>query len=896
MASAAGCLLPRSNHDPVEGGIEAHHMQRFPPGHPQSPPLADGEMLDAIVLADHRSVLQNDLALTRRQIGVEERLHRAVVIGQAEILALGLGGGPQTETLSLLACFALAHLTEGKDQFSQHLLGEVVEEVALVLAGIQPPQQLVPATPISGHRQRLTSSGMADPGVMASGETTDLTLGAGPGQHRAELDLPVAAGTGQGGDPAAIAIQQEINDLALEVLAEIHHMVGNPQLLTDGGCVHQAFGTAGALAAHQPQGETLHLPAGLHQQGGREGAVDPPGEAHHHAVIAGPGPQSLQARRPGGGGGYSIGVVIGNGEAHRQDGERTERLVALPFPSHHGSLLPLAAVTPRPDPSRCWPRRDADHLLLRGQQMAELEAELFASGLPVEALMEKAALAVSRRLLALQDRGGAGRIPAEGVVVLVGPGHNGGDGLVVARELHLAGIPVRLWSPFQRRKPLTEQHWRHARWLGIPMLVDPPPAEGTELWIDALFGNGQTRAPGPEIEALLEARKYASRDASRALVAIDVPTGLCSDSGALLGSTAARADLTLCIGLWKRGLVQDLALSWVGRLERVDLGLPRRLLEHLPADQPLGLGGPPADPASDAQGDDWEAPRPVPDPAAGKYDRGRLLVIAGSARYRGAGHLALAGASASGCGSLRAALPPEMGELLWMVHPHVVLEEPPLGPSHFERLDAVLVGPGLGPRPEAQQPGSDRPLVEPWWDPLQRFPGLLVLDADGLNRVTPVWLSQRQGPTWITPHGGEFGRLFPDLAAFPPLEAAAKAARRTGVTVLLKGARSVIAAADGRRWQLLQACGGAARAGLGDVLAGYAAGLGSRSSACGCLDGALLAVAALDHALAGCRCTELHGPGGATPQAIAAALAWAPQGSDPSQPVGKTVIHPANPG
>lgn len=540
-------------------------------------------------------------------------------------------------------------------------------------------------------------------------------------------------------------------------------------------------------------------------------------------------------------------------------------------------------MSPKPDPLRSWPRRDADHLLISGQQMAELEAELFASGLPVEALMEKAALAVSRRLLAQGDRGGAGRIPAEGVVVLAGPGHNGGDGLVVARELHLAGIPVRLWSPFQRRKPLTEQHWRHARWLGIPVLMDPPPAEGSELWIDALFGNGQTRACGPEIEALLEARNCASRS----LVAIDVPTGLCGDSGALLGKTAARADLTLCIGLWKRGLLQDLALRWVGQLERVDLGLPRRLLKHLPADQPLGLGGPPADPATDAQGDAWEAPRPVPDPAAGKYERGRLLVIAGSARYRGAGHLALAGASASGCGSLRAALPLEMGDLLWMVHPHAVLEAPPLGPSNFERLDAVLVGPGLGPKPEAQQPGSDRSLAEPWWDPLQRFAGLLVLDADGLNRVTSAWLSKRQGPTWITPHGGEFGRLFPDLAGSQPLEAAAEAARRTGVTVLLKGARSVIAAADGRRWQLLRACGAAARAGLGDVLAGYAAGLGSRAAACGCLDGALLAVAALDHALAGCRCTELHGPGGTTPQAIAATLAWAPQVSDPCQTVGK---------
>ena len=536
-------------------------------------------------------------------------------------------------------------------------------------------------------------------------------------------------------------------------------------------------------------------------------------------------------------------------------------------------------MSPRPERNRCWPRRDADHLLVSGDQMAALEAELFASGLPVESLMEKAALAVSRRLLDLRDWRGAGRIPAEGVVVLVGPGHNGGDGLVVARELHLAGIPVQLWSPFERRKPLTERHWRHAHWLEIPVLVEPPAAEGPELWIDALFGNGQSRAPGHTIEALLEARNRSSRE----LVAIDVPTGLCSDTGALLGRTAARADLTLCIGLWKRGLVQDRALSWVGRLERVDLGLPRKLLERLPADQPLGLGGPPAGPAIRASRDDRDAPRPEPDPAAGKYGRGRLLVIAGSARYRGAGHLALAGATASGCGSLRAALPPAMGEALWMVHPHVVLEEPPLGPSSFERLDAVLVGPGLGSRPDLLQPGGDmRPLCEPWWDPLQGFPGLLVLDADGLNRINPAWLSQRQGPTWITPHGGEFGRLFPDLAESPPLEAAAEAARRTGVTVLLKGARSVIAAADGRRWQVIRACGAAARAGLGDVLAGYAAGLGSRASACGGLDGALLAVAALDHALAGCRCTERHGPGGATPQAIATTLAEARHNEDPA--------------
>jgi NAD(P)H-hydrate epimerase len=518
--------------------------------------------------------------------------------------------------------------------------------------------------------------------------------------------------------------------------------------------------------------------------------------------------------------------------------------------------------------------------------MAALEAQLFASGLPVEALMEKAALAVSRRVLGVlapsgkgwETTGGEGfrRLdPAAGAVVLVGPGHNGGDGLVVARELHLAGVPVRLWCPFERRKPLTERHWSHARWLGLPLLNEPPDPRDPGLWIDALFGNGQRRPPGEAIESLLRERDQAG--AGR-LLAIDVPTGLCGDSGRRLGQHAARADLTLCIGLWKQGLVQDAALRWVGRLERVELGFPPALLQTLPPEQPLGLGGP-----GGGQLDGIRALRPRLDPAAGKYARGRLLVIAGSDAYRGAAHLALAGATAAGVGSLRAVVPPPVAEHLWMVLPHVVLETRPLDAGALDRLDAVLVGPGLGPVPEeAAGPG----VRESWWDALQAFGGLLVVDADGLNRLHPAWLRERRGPTWITPHAGEFQRLFPDLADLPPLEAAAEAARLCQLTVLLKGARSVIAAADGRRWQLLEACGEAARAGLGDGLAGYAAGVGARGVAglpasehgggAAEPDASWLALAALDHAKAGCHAARTLGPGGATPLAVAALLAEAP--------------------
>jgi len=511
--------------------------------------------------------------------------------------------------------------------------------------------------------------------------------------------------------------------------------------------------------------------------------------------------------------------------------------------------------------------------------MAALEEQLFASGLPVEALMEKAALAVSRRLIQRLARLRQPGVADPGVIVLVGPGHNGGDGLVVARELHLCGHRVRLWCPFERLRPLTEAHARHASWLGIPRLEAAPDPGDPALWVDALFGIGQSRPPGPTLEPLLAERQ---RQRPHQLAAIDSPTGLCADSGRCLGEEAATAGVTYTIGLIKQGLVQDRSLARVGRLERIDLGLPPHLLETLPVSQPLGLGG-----RGSGRADVGRAPWPVPDPAAGKYGRGRLLVVAGSLQYRGAARMALAGASAAGGGSLRAMLPADLAEGLWALQPEVVLERSPdcdadgalrldgLDHSVLERLDAVLLGPGIGAASRAEDVG-------PGWETLGRFQGLVVLDADGLNRLAAgaagvpgeSWLRRRSGPTWLTPHRQEFVRLFPDLAAAEPLEAAASAAARTGCSVLLKGARSVVAAPDGRRWQLMQACPAAARAGLGDVLAGYAAGLGALAAGAGMgADAPLLALAALAHARAAQRAARRWGSGGATPLAVAACLA-----------------------
>jgi NAD(P)H-hydrate epimerase len=541
-------------------------------------------------------------------------------------------------------------------------------------------------------------------------------------------------------------------------------------------------------------------------------------------------------------------------------------LWTTPVPGTETSTEP---ISPRPSD---WPARDADHLLVTGEQMADLELQLFASGLPVEALMEKAALALTQRLLEQH-----GEVLAQhGAVVLVGPGHNGGDGLVVARELGLRGLAVAIWSPFERHKPLTASHLRHAEWLGIPRLTLPPDPTGPALWVDALFGIGQSRPPTAQLQELLAARE---RQRPGQLVAIDVPTGLCADQGRCLGSGAARAGTTYCLGLLKTGLIQDQALAWVGQLERVDLGLPAALLATLPPDQPRAVA------AEDLR----QAPWPRPDPAAAKYGRGRLLLVAGSRRFPGAAALALAGADASGCGALQAALPEPLATNLWSAAPQVVVRRslPCNAAGHLElaeltaedgsRVDAIVLGPGIGPNPNGED-GA--------WDWLQRFRGLLLLDADGLNRLTTrgdgalAWLGQRRGPTWLTPHPGEFSRLFPHWATLPPLQAASRAAEATGAAVLLKGARSVVADPTGASWQLRRAAASAARAGLGDVLAGYAGGLGAMAMAAGVgAPASVLATAALAHAWAGLHQARL-GAGHATPTAVARALA----GSGPTSP------------
>ena len=497
-----------------------------------------------------------------------------------------------------------------------------------------------------------------------------------------------------------------------------------------------------------------------------------------------------------------------------------------------------------------WPVADADHLLVSADQMLALEQEWLASGLPVAALMETVGQRMADWFLARPQ------LLTSGVLVLVGPGHNGGDGLVVGRKLFEANVDVRVWAPIALRKPLTQEHWRHLLWLGATCLQSSPDPAEQGLWIEALFGLGQKRPLPVDLADLLQRRQ---RHFPRRLVSLDCPAGLDSDTGCPIEGGAAMASHTLCVGLIKRGLVQDAAIAHVGCLHRIDPAVPVRLTQSLASPPTLRL-----------RADDLAAlPRPPELPAAMKYQRGRLLVIAGSERYRGAAHLALRGALASGAGSVEACLPDCVAEHLWQWAPEVVLRADlpsdrqgslewgqALVQGDLARLDAVLLGPGLG---------MVQGCWQQWAEPLLEFSGLLVLDADGLNQLAAAdggwrWLLKRSGPTWITPHGSEFERLFPDCQMGSALDKAAAAADCSGVAVLLKGAHSVIASPGGDVRQLTDTDPEVARTGLGDLLAGHAAGWGSRCLAAkGNLSFEDLAASALLHAVAAQTCDQSSG-------------------------------------
>jgi NAD(P)H-hydrate epimerase len=466
-------------------------------------------------------------------------------------------------------------------------------------------------------------------------------------------------------------------------------------------------------------------------------------------------------------------------------------------------------------------------------------------GLLGAVLMENAGAAVARLV--------AERFPgARDVLVLCGRGMNGGDGFVVTRRLGAAAQALLL----ARRDDVkgdARLHLDACERSGGRVLevIDVPAWHAVErrvaeadVVVDAILGTGLRAAPtglsAHAIEALRE--RYAH---GRPIVAVDLPSGISADSGALEWK-AASASCTVTFAAAKRGHVLPPACNGVGELVIADIGIPPASMDT--AQPSLFL-------LEDA---DAAAAFPRRERGAHKGDFGHVLIVAGSLGKTGAAVLAATGALRSGAGLVTVATPEPClpmvaaGRPEAMTEPLAVTGSGGLDPAALDRLvalarerDAVVIGPGLG------QDRGTRELIRAF---VAACPVPLVVDADGLNALAPEGREaraslRREAPTILTPHPGEMARLVGRPTAEVQRDrpgAACGLARETGAVVVLKGERTLVAEPAGRAAIVPGGNPGMATGGTGDVLSGVTGSLAARH-------GALLAAtaAAYVHARAG---------------------------------------------
>lgn len=467
-------------------------------------------------------------------------------------------------------------------------------------------------------------------------------------------------------------------------------------------------------------------------------------------------------------------------------------------------------------------------ICLTSDQMRAVERAAIDSGrVTGQGLMERAGEGVVSAILDYFPALAA--VPGR-ALVLCGPGNNGGDGFVVARLLRARGWRVELRLLGEVARLTGDAATACRNWGGEILPLDETPddaLQAADLVVDALFGTGLQRPLSPDLAGLLH------RAARRPLVAVDILSGICADSGRLLADPdrAAQAALTVTFDAPKRGHLMAEGAARSGALAVVPIGLAREV-EEASRDPAVAR-------CPDAATLD---PRALGKAGGGhKYAHGHVLVLSGGPGRGGAARMAARGALRMGAGLVTLGCPPDAvpenaGRLdAIMLRP--VADAVALGEMLEDaRLDTLCLGPGLGHGDSVR----DTVLTA-----LRAGRGT-VLDADALTNFKddPETLFAALHPgAAFTPHPGEFARLFPDLAgrlkgvpehgpAYSKADAAAEAAARSGAVVLLKGVDTVVAAPDGRL--SLHAAVRArevpwlATAGAGDVLAGFAAGLLAR--------------------------------------------------------------------
>jgi hydroxyethylthiazole kinase-like uncharacterized protein yjeF len=480
--------------------------------------------------------------------------------------------------------------------------------------------------------------------------------------------------------------------------------------------------------------------------------------------------------------------------------------------------------------------------LLTAAQMRAVEQAAIASGeVTGLELMERAGRGVVE---AIFEEWPEFRATSHRAVVLCGPGNNGGDGFVVARLLKDWGweVAVFLYGDPERLPPdarVNHERWRamgevrrldrEEAWKDVVGLIAP---QDDQVLIDALFGTGLTRRIEGSLKAVLNALNDALDESLGWYVAVDVPSGLCADSGKELAEWPRRADLTVTFHRAKLGHYLDVGPDDCSNLVVADIGLGGFDARREERVELVGRPGP-----------------QLGKRAGHKYSHGHALILSGPSGRGGAARLAARGALRIGAGLVTVGCPseavPENAARLDAVMLRGVADGAALADVlEDKRINALCLGPGMGAGAReagllavALGQGEGGQIAHPTRS--------LVLDADALTILAREGelFAVLHGQCVLTPHAGEFARLFPDIAdklsqpatkgpAYSKVDATREAARRAGCVVLFKGPDTVIAEPSGRcainAAHYDRAAPWLATAGSGDVLAGFITGLLAR--------------------------------------------------------------------
>jgi hydroxyethylthiazole kinase-like uncharacterized protein yjeF len=460
--------------------------------------------------------------------------------------------------------------------------------------------------------------------------------------------------------------------------------------------------------------------------------------------------------------------------------------------------------------------------IVTAEQMRKIDSECIKLGKPVKVLMENAGKAVAE---AARDH--LGDIKKQHIVCLIGGGNNGGDGLVVARYLGGWGAKVSVYLCSDRLA--ADANLKQIKAKKIPCIeakadkslkkLDSLFASATCV-VDGLLGTGKMRPLEGVFKQVLEKVNVARQERKLKVVAIDLPSGMDTDTGAV-DPACPYTDLTVTLGFPKMGLYKFPGAERVGKIEIADIGIPEKLADDI---------------RFELLTDNWAAETLPKRPLnSNKGTFGRVLVSAGSINYIGAAYLACNGAMRVGAGlvtlatasSLQPVIAAKLAEATYLPLPEsrpgiASVAGAEIIHQGCGQYNVVLVGCGLGQNPATVE-FLNCLLLKKDLPPL-------IIDADALNILSrlPGWWQKIPNDAILTPHPGEMARLTGltiDEIQVDRAGIALKYAEKWQKTIVLKGAFTVIAAADGKCRISPFANPGLASAGTGDVLAGVIAGL-----------------------------------------------------------------------